>query len=179
MFVSKVRLIGDPILRTTCEAVEVFDASVRSQAKTLLKSLTSNDHGIGLAANQIGLTLRMFAYEEDFLEERAGVICNPRIVEKSGSQIDDEGCLSIPNLFWERERFEHVIVVGQTPEGDQVTYEAEGLVSRLVQHEIDHLDGKLFIDGLPREQRKAINEYLAEMNRISQRRNARTLGSRR
>jgi peptide deformylase len=160
VFGNRVRTIGDPILRTKCDEIKVFDESVRSSARALLKALTSNDRGIGLAANQIGMHYRMFAFEEHFLGDDAGVICNPRIVGQSGSQIDDEGCLSIPELWWERERFDQIVLIGQTIEGAEVSYEIDGLPSRLVQHEIDHLNGKLFIDALTREDRQAINEWL-------------------
>ena len=100
-------------------------------------------HGLGLSANQIGVPLRIFVYD---VGEGPHALINPRIVKKSGSQLGSEGCLSIPGLQGDVERANIVVVEGLDEEGRKVKITAEGLLARVFQHEIDHLDGTLFID---------------------------------
>ena len=113
--------------------------------------------GLGLAGPQIGVQKQIFVYDVD---DDPQVIINPKIVESSGEWVYDEGCLSIPGLFVEMLRPKEVLVRGLTLEGDEIEVEADELLARLFQHEIDHLQGVLMFDRMLPDQRKiALNEY--------------------
>lgn len=122
--------------------------------------------GVGLAAPQVGVLERIFVWEVD---EAHGAVVNPVIVERSSETVqDEEGCLSLPGLYYPVERAESVVVTGLDAEGDPVNFEAEGLLARVCQHEIDHLDGVLFIDRLaPADRREALTKLRDEAFGIS------------
>lgn len=151
----EIRLLGDPALRERCEPVEAFDDELRRLARDLLDTMYAAE-GVGLAAPQVGVPLRVFAYDVQEPELPAGVLVNPEVVERSGSAVDEEGCLSIPGLTAEVERAERVVVEGFDPEGEDLRFEADGLLARCFLHEIDHLDGVLFLDHLSPLKRKLL-----------------------
>lgn len=155
MAVREIRLLGDPALRERCEPVGEFDEEVRRLARDLLDTMYAAE-GVGLAAPQVGVTVRMFAFDVRDPERPAGVIVNPEVVESSGSQTEDEGCLSIPGVTAQVERAERVLVEGRDPEGEAIRIEAGGLLARCLLHEIDHLDGVLFLDHLSPLKRKML-----------------------
>ncbi len=126
--------------------VEV-DEEVRRLIDDLVETMYDAD-GIGLAATQVGVPLRVFVYDLGDPETPLGVLINPEIVERSGSTKEEEGCLSIPGLSELVERSERVVVRGLDGEGNGLLLEADGLLARCLQHECDHLDGVLFIDRL-------------------------------
>lgn len=147
----EIRTFGDPVLKSRATPVKEFDESLEHLAEEMMRVMREAE-GVGLAANQIGRLKRIFvAAHED--EEYA--IVNPVIEERSDTtEKDIEGCLSIPETRVEVERPTAVTVSGQTPSGEPVRVEAEGLLARIFQHEIDHLDGVLILDRTDRESRK-------------------------
>ncbi len=159
MSLREVRYLGDPVLREMCREVETIDDDVRALVDDLLETMYAED-GIGLAAPQIGVPLRVFVYDVRDDELDPGVLVNPRIVEATGKQKEVEGCLSIPGLDEVVERSAHVVVEGLNREGELVRIEATGLLSRCLQHENDHLDGVLFIDRVsPLKRRMLLKKW--------------------
>jgi peptide deformylase len=147
----EIRTFGDPVLKSRATPIKEFDESLEHLAEDMMRVMREAE-GVGLAANQIGRLKRIFvAAHED--EEYA--IVNPVIEERSETtEKDIEGCLSIPETRVEVERATAVTVSGQDPSGEPVRVEAEGLLARIFQHEIDHLDGVLILDRTDRESRK-------------------------
>ncbi|WP_131768035.1 peptide deformylase [Candidatus Protofrankia californiensis] len=159
MTVREIRLLGDPVLRTVAEPVTTFDKELRR----LVVDLTETMHeanGVGLAAPQLGVSLRVFTFD---VEDQIGHLINPVLGPFSEELMDgDEGCLSLPGLSFELKRPERVLAVGQNVHGDPITIEGNGLMSRCVQHETDHLDGVLFIDRLDQVTKKAAMKAIRE-----------------
>jgi peptide deformylase len=157
--VREVRYLGDPVLREMCREVETIDDDIRALVDDLLETMYAED-GIGLAAPQIGVPLRVFVYDVREDEISPGVLVNPRIVEATGKQKEIEGCLSIPGLDEVVERSGQVVVEGLDRDGEPVRIEATGLLSRCLQHENDHLDGVLFIDRVsPLKRRMLLKKW--------------------
>lgn len=153
--IRQIRLLGDPVLREKCRPVEAVDEEVRELIEDLRETMYDAD-GIGLAAPQVGVPLRVFVYDVREEEHLPGVLVNPRIVDSSGSVRESEGCLSIPDLTEVVERHERVVVEGLDGSGNPARIEAEGLLSRCLQHESDHLDGVLFFDRISPLKRKML-----------------------
>ena len=141
----EIRLWGDPVLRTACDPVTGFDASLAQLCDDLLDTVTAREGRAGLAANQIGVNLRAFSW---FVDGRSGVVVNPRIVELSGDQEDAEGCLSLPGLWFPLLRSAFAAVEGVDASGAPIRVEGTGLMARCLQHECGHLDGQLYVDLL-------------------------------
>jgi peptide deformylase len=166
-----LHLLGSPVLREEAKPV----ARVDEEIKTLIKDLFDTMHaskGIGLAANQVGVAKRVAVVEAE--DKDPLVLINPVIVEKSGYEKGEEGCLSIPDLYGDIERATRVVVETERLEGGRFQVTAEGLKARAIQHEIDHLDGILFLDRLSpmkrrllmrkwEKQRKGEKGYLKEV----------------
>ena len=161
MSIRPIRLIGDPVLRTSCDPIRTITDGTRALVRDLMD--TVDDEGrAGVAANQIGVNLRAFSWN---LEEKNGVgyILNPVIVELSEELQDgDEGCLSVPGLFFPRTRSAYARCVGTNLEGEEIELAGEGLTARLIQHEVGHLDGALYIDGLERSVKKRALRQIRE-----------------
>ena len=161
MSIRPIRLIGDPVLRTPCDPIRTITDGTRALVRDLMD--TVDDEGrAGVAANQIGVNLRAFSWN---LEEKNGVgyILNPVIVEPSEELQDgDEGCLSVPGLFFPRTRSAYARCVGTNLEGEEIELAGEGLTARLIQHEVGHLDGALYIDGLERSVKKRALRQIRE-----------------
>ena len=155
MSVRPVLLLGDPILRQPSEPIAEVDADVRALVDDLVETMYEAD-GLGLAAPPVGVPLRAFVYDIREPESPPGVLINPVLVEQSGRTKDEEGCLSIPDLREIVMRAERVVVEGLDRDGEKVRLEADGLLSRCLQHEIDHLDGVLFIDRVSPLKRKML-----------------------
>jgi len=161
--VREVRYLGDPVLREMCREVGAVDDDLRALVDDLLETMYAED-GIGLAASQIGVPMRVFVYDVRDDEIEPGVLVNPRIVEATGKQKEVEGCLSIPGLDEVVERSGDVVVEGLDREGEPVRIEATGLLSRCLQHEIDHLDGVLFIDRVSPLKRRMLLKKWSKMD---------------
>lgn len=155
MAVREIRLLGDPVLREMCSPVEEVDDEIQRLVEDLTETMYAAE-GIGLAAPQIGVTLRVFVYDVREPETPPGALINPQIVEREGSIKEEEGCLSIPGLGELVERAARVVVRGLDAEGHPVEIEADGLLSRCLQHEKDHLDGVLFVDRVSPLKRKLL-----------------------
>jgi len=142
-----MRTEGDPVLRQKAIVVKRFDDVLGRLLDDMAESLY-HYAGVGLAAPQIGISKRIIVIdtgESGLLE-----LVNPEIVAASGEEVDVEGCLSIPNTYGEVPRATNVTVTAQDRSGNEFELEAEGLLARVLQHEIDHLDGILFIDRATR-----------------------------
>jgi peptide deformylase len=147
----EIRTFGDPVLKSRATPVKDFDESLKRLADDMKRVMRENE-GVGLAANQIGRLKRIFVAS---VEDEEYAIVNPVIKERSEvSEKGIEGCLSIPETQVEVERSCAVTVSGKDPSGTPVRIEAEGLLARIFQHEIDHLDGVLILDRTDRESRK-------------------------
>ncbi|MDH5284040.1 MAG: peptide deformylase [Gemmatimonadota bacterium] len=144
MTVRGIHLLGSPVLREAGPPVGVVDDEVRQFVADLFETMAAA-HGVGLAANQVGVARRIAVVDAE--GERFAMI-NPRIVEASGKDTAEEGCLSIPEYFAEVTRPERVILEALDEHGVRFRRELAGLPARAVQHEIDHLDGILFLDHL-------------------------------
>ncbi|WTW93130.1 peptide deformylase [Streptomycetaceae bacterium NBC_01309] len=158
MAVQPIRLFGDPVLRTAADPVTVFDKELRVLVKDLTDTMVDAP-GAGLAAPQIGVSLRVFTY---FVDGEAGHLINPDLDLSDDEQDGPEGCLSLPGLAYDTKRAFGVVAKGFNMHGDPVTIEGTELLARCIQHETDHLDGILFIDRLDREQRKAALRAIRE-----------------
>ncbi|MEE8603435.1 peptide deformylase [Euzebya tangerina] len=146
-----IRLFGDPVLRQRAGEVTSFDERLRTLAEDMLETMRGQN-GAGLAANQVGILKRLFTWEagEDF-----GAVVNPTITfESDVIQEGDEGCLSFPGLFYPTKRPLEVHIDAQDVHGEDISMEGEGLLARIIAHEIDHLNGILFIEHLERHDRK-------------------------
>lgn len=152
MGIRPIRIIGDPVLRTPCEPVGTIDEGVKALVEDLLETVDM-DGRAGLAANQIGVGLRAFSWN---IDGDIGYVLNPRIValSKDEFQDGDEGCLSVPDLWFPTQRAWYARVEGIDLDGRPVIVEGEELMARCLQHECDHLDGRLYIDRLDRATRK-------------------------
>jgi len=153
--ILRIRLFGDPALREKCAPVTEFDDDVRRLIDDLQETMYDAD-GVGLAAPQVGVSIRVFVYDVRDPDMPPGVLVNPEIVESEGSVRDDEGCLSLPGLSEIVERSESILVRGLGAEGEPVEFQAEGILSRCIQHESDHLDGILFLDRVSPLKRKML-----------------------
>lgn len=152
MSVREIRLFGDPVLVSRADEVASFDAKLAHLCDDMLETMDGAG-GVGLAANQVGVLQRVFVYDCD---DRRGELVNP-VWEPVGEEtvVDGEGCLSIPGIQADAERYARVRATGQDRTGTPVTIEADGLLARCIQHETDHLDGVLFLKRLAPEARKA------------------------
>lgn len=161
MAMREIRVMPDPVLRTACDPITKVDERVRGLVKDLVETVDAEGRA-GLAANQIGVSLRAFSWN---IDGEIGYVLNPRIVEL-GDQTQDggEGCLSVPELWYPTVRANYARVAGTDLDGNAVEVSGEGLMARCLQHECDHLDGKLYLDRLEREARKeAMRELRARL----------------
>ena len=153
----RIRTYGDPVLKTKAAEVTDINGKVARLVDDMFDTLYESDSGIALAAPQIGVQKQIFVWD---IDDEPMAIINPQIVESSGEWVYDEGCLSIPGLYVEMLRPNHVLVRGFTIDGDEIEIEASELMGRMFQHEIDHLHGVLMFDRMTPEQRKeAMTEY--------------------
>ncbi len=153
-----VRVIGDPVLRKVAVDVADIDGKLARLADDMLETMYA-EPGIGLAAPQIGVQKRFFVYD---IGEGPEALVNPVVVESSGEWYYEEGCLSVPGLSWEIMRPKEIHLTGYDLQGNEVSLEADELLSRLFQHELDHLDGVLLIDHLDDKTRKKAMKTLRE-----------------
>lgn len=148
--VREIRLFGDPVLRTVCDPVTTFDGTTRDLAVDLLDTVDVPGRA-GVAAPQIGVATRAFSYSAD---GRRGVVFNPVLVETDGDIRDDEGCLSVPGLWFPTRRAAYAKVTGVDEFGEPIEIAGEGEMARCLQHEVDHLDGMVYIQRLETSTRR-------------------------
>jgi peptide deformylase len=155
-----IRLVGDPVLRQPASEVTEIDARLVRLAEDMVTTMYEAP-GIGLAAPQVGVQKRMFVYDLHD-EQGAHVIVNPVISETRGEWVFEEGCLSVPELSWEIARPKEVHLRGIDLDGNEVSFEADELLARMFQHEVDHLDGILLLERLDPEQAKEAKRVLRD-----------------
>ncbi|MEE8666545.1 MAG: peptide deformylase [Bifidobacterium mongoliense] len=155
MPIREIRVIPDPVLRTVCDPISTITPAVRHLVQDLVD--TVDDPGrAGLSANQIGISLRAFSYN---IEGKVGYVLNPVLEETSGEQDGEEGCLSVPGLWYPTRRADYARVRGIDLDGHTVVLEGRGIMGRMLQHECDHLDGHVYLDRLEKDvRRKAMRE---------------------
>ncbi|MEY4366488.1 MAG: peptide deformylase [Actinomycetota bacterium] len=154
-----IRTFGDPVLAAVADEVENIDAKIVRLSESMLQAMYRAP-GLGLAAPQIGVQKKIFVYD---IDDQPITLINPRIVESSGEWVYDEGCLSIPGLYVEMLRPKQVLLEAVDLDGNEIRVEADELLARLFQHELDHLNGVLMFDRMTEEQKK---EALAEYRKI-------------
>ena len=155
MSIQQIRLFGDPVLSTPASEVVDFDKELRNLVADLTHTM-QNAPGVGLAAPQIGVPLRVFVWD---IDEALGHLINPTLDLSDELQEGEEGCLSFPNLSYETPRAFRAVAKGWNMHGEPIVVEGTELLARCLQHESDHLDGVLFIDRLPdAERKKAMKE---------------------
>ena len=156
-----VRKLGDPILRTKARPVERFDRALRDEVDRM-RVLMHDALGIGLAAPQVGISHRLLVYRVE-PDSPTVALVNPDIEWSSrDEEIAEEGCLSLPHVHVDVERPIGVLARAKDEHGEDLVIEASGLEARVIQHEIDHLDGVLILDRAPRDQRKEAMRALRE-----------------
>ena len=145
--------------------VEVVDDALRELIGDMFETMYEAP-GIGLAATQVNVHKRFLVADVTAEKSEPHVLINPEILEKDGVMVSDEGCLSVPGFYEEVERAEHIRVRFLDRQGDAQEMEAEGLLAVCIQHEIDHLDGKLFVDYLSEAKRQRIRKKLLKERRL-------------
>jgi len=147
----QIRLFGDPVLKTPSEPIAQIDDGVRGLVEDLVDSVLPPGRA-GVAAPQIGVDKRAFSYNVD---GQVGYVINPVLVEVSGEpELMDEGCLSVPGLWFKTLRYPFARVTGIDLDGNEVELSGTGVLAQALQHETDHLDGKLYLDRLDKESRR-------------------------
>ena len=154
----QVRVFGDPVLRKVAAEIDDVDGKLVKLVDDMLETMYA-EPGIGLAAPQVGVGRRLFVYD---IGEGPEAIVNPVIAESRGEWVYEEGCLSVPGLYWEIVRPKEIHLTGYDLDGNEVSVEADELLARLFQHELDHLDGVMLIDHLDDATRKAAMRLLRE-----------------
>ena len=156
-----IRIVGDPVLRQKTADVTDIDGKLHKLVNDMFVTMYEAP-GIGLAAPQVGVQKRFFVYD---LGDEVGqqVLINPVITGSDGEWTYDEGCLSVPGQYFEITRPKQIEVSGRDLDGNEVAFEADELLARLIQHELDHLDGVLLLDHLDDDQAKAAKKYVREL----------------
>jgi peptide deformylase len=161
MSIMPIRIFGDPVLRQRTPDLLDIDGSIAKLAEDMLVTMREAP-GIGLAAPQVGILKRLFVYD---LGEAPGVLVNPVIAETDGEFEYDEGCLSMPGLYLPIVRPDRIHVTGLDIDGNEVSLEVDELLGRVIQHELDHLDGVMMLDRVDPSARK---QALREMRRLAE-----------
>jgi peptide deformylase len=165
--IRPITVVGNPVLHHECRDVTAFDDELTALIDDMFASQRAAE-GVGLAANQIGIDLKVFVYDcpDDDDARHVGAICNPVLEELPADQrhLDDssEGCLSVPGAYMEVARPDYAVVRGQDPQGNPVRVHGRGYFARCLQHETDHLYGRLYTDRLSKRERKDVMRQMAE-----------------
>lgn len=166
MAILEVLTFPDERLRTVAKAIP----EVNQEIKTLIEDMFETMHdenGVGLAATQVDRHVRMFVLDVSQDGDEPYVFINPEIIAREGSMLNEEGCLSLPHCYAKVERAEKVTMKALDKNGETFTKEAEGLMAICMQHELDHLDGKLFVDHLSPLKRERIKKKLEKEARLA------------
>jgi peptide deformylase len=154
-----IKIYPDPVLKEKAQVVTTFDSKIKKLAEDMIETMYKEE-GVGLAANQVGSLSRIFVLDVSENGDDPVPFINPEIIKKAGKKKGDEGCLSIPGFREIVERSETITVKAQDVEGNFFELEAEGLLSVCIQHELDHLDGILFIDRLSHLKKQLFKKWL-------------------
>lgn len=160
MAILEIKEYGDPILREKALLVEEITPDILNLIKDMAETMYA-DSGVGLAAPQVGVSKRIITIDED--EEKLLVLLNPEIIKSEGEAVEEEGCLSVPGVYSEVKRSLKVVVKALNENGDPIKITKEGLTARVLQHEIDHLNGILFIDKIGRMERQILLNKLKKI----------------
>lgn len=162
----KIRIWPDPILKKRAEEIREVDGEIYELSNNMIETMYTAK-GIGLAAPQVGISKRLIVVDTDYPEgdKNPFILINPVILEREGEEIMEEGCLSLPGLRTEVKRAYKILVKGYDINGREIEIEAEGLKARVIQHEIDHLDGKVFIDRVNKVRRELLKKRYKELLR--------------
>lgn len=166
MAILPIRVFPDPVLRVRCAEIEEFDAELESLATNMIETMHAAP-GIGLAASQVGVERRIAVVDITAGEQQDSIhiFVNPEIVDTVGRDVDEEGCLSIPGITEKVSRPAAIKVKAQDLAGNAFETEADGLFARAICHEIDHLDGVLFVDRLVGLRKEKVKRQLRRMGR--------------
>lgn len=154
----------DPALRRTAGPIDTFDAALKQLAVNLAETMYANQ-GVGLAATQVGVSQRIIVVDTSQDRDQLLTLVNPEVVDAEGMIEYEEGCLSVPDVYEPVIRPERVRVVADTVDGERTELVAEGLLAICIQHEVEHLDGKLFIDRLTRLKQDRIRKRVVKRGR--------------
>ena len=146
MAILPIRTLPDPVLRQKAKRVRTIDSSIQKLISDMLETMHADSGRVGLAAPQIGISLRVLVI--GIPEEEDIVLINPEIVKRKGERLIDEGCLSVPGYVGQVKHAESVIAKGHNQNGKEIRIKADGLLAQALEHEIDHLNGVLYIDHL-------------------------------
>ena len=166
MAVRTIRIYGDPVLRAKAVPVNEFDSTLERLVEDMRDTLTAY-HGVGLAANQIGVLQRVLLVDVPLDDQHRAqyTLVNPVVLQRSGSESGEEGCLSIPGIYEDVSRSQRLRVKALDLHGHAIELEAEGYLARAIEHEIDHLDGVLFVDRLSPLRRQFLRRPLEALAR--------------
>jgi peptide deformylase len=168
MAILPIRIYGDPVLRKQAKEITRVDENIKELALDMLKTV-KEAKGIGLSANQVGVEKKLFVVDRSFFSTAPGedsplIIINPVLIESHGEQTSEEGCLSIPGTYADVTRQLEVLVKGIDLDEKEIEIEAKGFLSRVLLHEIDHLNGLLFIDHLSSIRRRLLAKKLKKLS---------------
>ena len=164
MAIREILEFPDPRLRTVAKPVERFDDDLAELVEDLFETMYA-EKGIGLAATQVDVHQRVLVMDTSDGKEQPRAFVNPEITAADGTQIYEEGCLSVPSIYAKVDRAEHITVRARHPDGSEFTVDLEGLEAVCLQHEMDHLDGKLFVDYLSPLKRQMVRKRLEKARR--------------
>lgn len=165
MAILKILEFPDPRLRTKARSVDKVDAVLRQLIDDLFETMYAAP-GIGLAATQVDIHKRLLVADVSAEKTDPQVLINPQMLEMDGTQVTEEGCLSVPGFYEEVERAEHIRVSFLDRDGVVVEKEFEGVLAVCIQHEMDHLEGRLFVDYLSEAKRQRIRKRLIKGRRL-------------
>lgn len=157
-----IKTYPDPILRQRARDVEEIDKDLRKLAEQMLETMYAS-HGVGLAAPQVGVNLRVVVLNPTGEKEDERILINPQVVESRGAMEGEEGCLSFPGVSGLVRRSAHIVVVSYDLAGNEMRITADDFIARVLQHEIDHVEGTLFVDRMTPESRIAIRDALKSL----------------
>ncbi|GAA0306594.1 peptide deformylase [Psychrosphaera haliotis] len=166
MAILDVLRFPDERLRTVAKPIEVVDDTIKTLIDDMFETMY-DENGVGLAASQVNQHVRLFVTDCGDEEREPHVFINPEIISKEGMMINEEGCLSVPHCYAKVERGETVTVRALDRDGNTFEMDAEGLLAICIQHENDHLDGKLFVDYLSPLKRERIKKKLAKEAKLA------------
>ncbi|GAC26726.1 peptide deformylase [Paraglaciecola mesophila KMM 241] len=166
MAILDVLRFPDERLRTVATPVDKIDSSIKTLVSDMLETM-KDENGIGLAATQIDVHKRVVVIDVSEEQDKPQVFINPEITHMDGTTISEEGCLSVPNNYAKVERAEKITVKALDENGDAFTLDADGLLAICIQHELDHLKGKLFVDYLSPLKRQRIRTKLEKEARLA------------
>ncbi|WJG09476.1 peptide deformylase [Aliiglaciecola sp. LCG003] len=168
MAILNVLRFPDERLRTVAKPVDKIDGEIKTLVADMFETMRE-ENGIGLAATQVDVHKRVVVMDVSEDQDKQRVFINPEIIEMDGKTISEEGCLSVPHSYAKVERAEHIKVTAMDLDGKTFTLEADGLLAICIQHELDHLKGKLFVDYLSPLKRQRIRSKLEKEARLNSR----------